>query len=70
MPWLFLEFLVIPEAQTVFAEGNNEYPVVEGVNIDPIVAELGEFKVDSLNVAAYSRNNLAALTLADRADWE
>ena len=66
----FLEFLVSPEAQTVFAEGNNEYPVVTGVEIDPIVAELGEFKVDSLNVAAYGRNNLEALRLADRAGWE
>lgn len=66
----FLEFLVSLEAQTVFAGGNNEYPVVEGVDIDPIVAELGEFEVDSLNVAACSRNNLAALRLADCADWE
>mgnify|MGYP001791770276 CR=1 FL=1 len=66
----FLGFLVSPEAQTVFAEGNNEYPVVEGVDIDSIVAELGEFEVDSLSVTACSRNNLAALRLADRADWE
>ncbi|MEM6435433.1 MAG: hypothetical protein AAF773_16510 [Cyanobacteria bacterium P01_D01_bin.115] len=47
----FLEFLVSPEAQTVFAEGNNEYPVVARVEIDPIAAELGEFKVDALNLA-------------------
>jgi iron(III) transport system substrate-binding protein len=66
----FLEFLVSPEAQTVFANGNNEYPVVEGVEIDPIVAELGEFKTDSVNVAAYGRNNSEALRLADRAGWK
>lgn len=66
----FLEFLVSPEAQTVFAEGNNEYPVVAGIDIDPIVAELGDFKVDAVNVAAYGRNNIEALQLADRAGWE
>lgn len=66
----FLEFLVSPEAQTVFAAGNNEYPVVDGIDIDPVVAELGEFKVDTVNVAAYGRNNETAVKVADRAGWE
>jgi iron(III) transport system substrate-binding protein len=66
----FLEFLVSPEAQAVFAEGNNEYPVIEGVEIDPIVSELGDFRVDSVNVAAYGRNNVEALRLSDRAGWK
>ncbi|MEM8804889.1 MAG: Fe(3+) ABC transporter substrate-binding protein [Cyanobacteria bacterium P01_G01_bin.38] len=66
----FLEFLVSPEAQAVFAEGNNEYPVVDGVEIDPIVAELGDFKVDEVNVAAYGRNNPEVIKLSDRAGWK
>ncbi|MGB0564264.1 MAG: Fe(3+) ABC transporter substrate-binding protein [Spirulinaceae cyanobacterium] len=66
----FLEFLVSPEAQTIFAQGNNEYPVVEGVEVEPIVAELGNFKTDSLNVAAYGSNNIEALRLTDRAGWK
>lgn len=66
----FLEFLVSPDAQTVFAEGNNEYPVVDGVEIDPIVAELGDFKVDEVNVAAYGRNNPEVIKLSDRAGWK
>ncbi|MEL7505668.1 MAG: Fe(3+) ABC transporter substrate-binding protein, partial [Cyanobacteria bacterium J06554_6] len=53
----FLEFLTGPLAQTVFARSNNEYPVVEGIGTDPVVAELGEFKVDEVNVSAYGRNN-------------
>lgn len=65
----FLEFLVSPEAQSVFAEGNNEYPVVDGVALDPIVAELGEFKVDEVNVASYGRNNPEVIKLVDRAGW-
>lgn len=31
----FLEFLATPEAQAMFAKGNNEYPVVAQVAIDP-----------------------------------
>lgn len=66
----FLEFLVSEDAQTVFAAGNNEYPVVEGIKLDPLVAELGEFKRDTVNVAAYGRHNLKAVQLADRAGWK
>lgn len=66
----FMEFLVSPAAQKVFAEGNNEYPVVEGMEIDPIVAKLGEFKVDTVNVASYGRNNPEANEIFDRAGWE
>ena len=66
----FLEFLVGPEAQEVFADSNNEYPVVDGVTMDPIVAELGEFKVDEVNVAAYGRNNPEVVKLVDRVGWE
>ncbi|MEO0396557.1 MAG: Fe(3+) ABC transporter substrate-binding protein [Cyanobacteria bacterium P01_A01_bin.137] len=66
----FLEFLVSPEAQEVFANSNNEYPVVEGTSTDPIVAELGDFKVDEVNVSAYGRNNPEVVKLVDRVGWK
>ncbi len=66
---VFLEFLASPEAQAIFAEGNNEYPVVDGVKLDPIVAELGEFKVDEVNVTSYGRNNPEVVKLVDRSGW-
>ena len=66
----FLEFLVSPEAQEVFANSNNEYPVVEGTSTDPIVAELGDFKVDEVNVSAYGRNNPDVVKLVDRVGWK
>lgn len=66
----FLEFLVSDEAQAVFANSNNEYPVVDGVAMDPIVAELGEFKVDEVNVSAYGRNNPDVVKLVDRVGWK
>lgn len=66
----FMEFLVSPEAQKVFAESNNEYPVVESTDLDPLVAELGDFKVDTTNVSSYGRNNPQVNEIVDRAGWE
>ena len=66
----FMEFLVTPEAQAVFAESNNEYPVVAGVALDSVVAELGEFKVDETNVTAYGRNNPVVNEIVDRVGWK
>jgi len=66
----FLEYLVTPEAQEIFAHGSLEYPVVAGVNPDPIVAALGDFRADALNVTVYGKNNPEAVEIADRAGWK
>ncbi len=65
----FLEYLTTPKAQSFFAEGNNEYPVVEGTPLDPVLASLGSFKEDVVNVEAYGRNAAEAVRLMDRAGW-
>ncbi|HSM80099.1 MAG TPA: Fe(3+) ABC transporter substrate-binding protein [Nodosilinea sp.] len=65
----FLEYLASPEAQRIFAESNNEYPVVEGVAVDSVVAGFGEFKADPLSAAVFGRNNPEALRITDRAGW-
>ncbi|MEM6519615.1 MAG: Fe(3+) ABC transporter substrate-binding protein [Cyanobacteria bacterium P01_C01_bin.70] len=66
----FLEYLSTPTAQAFFAEGNNEYPVVEGTEIDPVLASFGDFKEDEVNVEAYGSNADEAVQLMDRAGWE
>lgn len=66
----FLEYLVAPESQEIFAESNNEYPVVEGVDIDPVVSELGNFKVDQVNVATYGSHNPEVVKMVDRVGWK
>jgi iron(III) transport system substrate-binding protein len=66
----FLEYLASPEAQRIFAESNNEYPVVEGVAIDSVVAGFGEFKADPLSADVFGRNNPEALRITDRAGWK
>ncbi len=65
----FLEFLSGPDAQAVFANGNNEYPVLAGADVDSVVAEFGSFKEDTLNAASIGRNTPEALRVADRAGW-
>lgn len=67
----FLEHLVSPQAQKLFAEGNNEYPVVEGVELDPVLASYGtDFKTDDINAEIYGRLNADALKVMDRAGWK
>lgn len=66
----FLEYLATPEAQEFFALGNNEYPVVEGTPVAPVVANFGDFKTDTVNVSAYGKNNATAVKIMDRSGWK
>jgi iron(III) transport system substrate-binding protein len=66
----FLEFLVSPQAQKIFAQGSFEYPIVSSVQPDDILKGLGTFKVDSVNVASYGENNPQTVQIADRAGWK
>ena len=66
----FLEYLASPEAQRYFADGNNEYPVVAGVDANPALSALGEdFKVDPVNVAVYGSNQPKAQVIFDSVGW-
>ncbi len=66
----FLEYLTTPEAQEVFALGNHEYPVVDGVKLDPVLAEWGDYKTDAVNLARLGELNAEAVRLMDRAGWK
>jgi iron(III) transport system substrate-binding protein len=65
-----LEYLTTEQAQIYFAEGNNEFPVVDGVEVDPILAAWGDIKTDDVNAAKYGENNAEAVKLMDRAGWK
>ncbi len=65
----FLEHLLSPAAQAIFARGNNEYPVIRGAALDPVIAGFGSFKADTINAAIFGRNNAEALRIMDRAGW-
>jgi len=64
-----IEFLAGDAAQKVFAAGNNEYPVVEGVETVPVLRAFGKFKEDAVNAAVFGGNNSTAVRIMDRAGW-
>ncbi|MAR72693.1 MULTISPECIES: Fe(3+) ABC transporter substrate-binding protein [Halomonas] len=65
----FLEFLASDEAQELFAVGNHEFPVVEGVAVDEVLGSWGEFKKDEVNVSVLGENNPEAVKIFDRVGW-
>ena len=68
---LFLEYLASDEAQTYFANGNNEWPVVPSVKLDnPELEALGEFKLDSINIARLGQAQATAQRISDRAGYK
>ncbi|HKP22501.1 MAG TPA: Fe(3+) ABC transporter substrate-binding protein [Dongiaceae bacterium] len=65
----FLEFMISPEAQAIFAGANFEYPVRDGAEQAAVIASWGSFKEDEINVVELGRNNAQAVMLMDRAGW-
>ncbi|OEJ68724.1 extracellular solute-binding protein [Magnetovibrio blakemorei] len=47
----FLEFLSSDEAQAMYAAADFEYPLKDGVAVDPLVASWGTFKADDRNLS-------------------
>ncbi len=66
----FLEYLLSPEAQNLFAGANNEYPVTPGVAADPVLAGLGTFKADDLGIHVLGENQARAQKAYDRAGYK
>ncbi|MGK7880081.1 MAG: Fe(3+) ABC transporter substrate-binding protein [Crocosphaera sp.] len=66
----FLEYLSSDKAQEFFAKGNNEYPVVEGVAIDPVLESFGTFKADNATIDAFGPNLAAAVQVMNRGGWK
>ena len=56
----FIEYLLSPRAQKLLAEGNNEFPVVAGVELSPTLQQLGDFRHDPIRIAEFGE-------LSDRA---
>jgi iron(III) transport system substrate-binding protein len=68
---LFLEYLASDEAQTYFANGNNEWPVVASATAkNPELDSLGRFRMEKTPVAALGRLQPLAQKLLDRAGWK
>ena len=63
----FLEYLASPSAQAHFANGNNEYPAVEGLAMDnPALQALGPFKSELVPIAVVGANSAKVQQMLDR----
>lgn len=62
----FIEFLASPTIQSILADQNNEYPVVEGVGIAGPMRDWSDFKRSETNVAVFGVNQPAAISVWDR----
>ena len=65
----FIEYMTTEEAQRLFAEGNNEYPVVPEVPVSGPIAQFGEFEEDRVNASVLGENNPVAVRIFDRVGW-
>ena len=65
----FLEYLTTDEAQLLYAVGNNEFPVVDGIQLPGALQIFGSYDSDLVNVAVYGQNNPEAIRIMDRAGW-
>jgi iron(III) transport system substrate-binding protein len=66
----FLEYLVSPEAQKIYAEMNYETPVTAGATIHPLISALGTLKVDPLSLAEIARLRATASKLVDKVGFD
>jgi iron(III) transport system substrate-binding protein len=65
----FIEYLATEEAQKLYAIANNEFPVLDGIELPGALGEMGPFESDAINVTSYGENNPRAIRLMDRAGW-
>lgn len=66
----FLEWMASAQGQSLFADGNLEYPVNPAVKPAPSVAAWGEFKPNLINVAKAGELQAAAVKLMDRVGYK
>jgi iron(III) transport system substrate-binding protein len=65
-----IEYLTSDEAQQIYAELNNEYPLKPGVALSPIVKSWGELKADDLPLAEIGKNRKRASELVDEVAYD
>ncbi|MEM7694706.1 MAG: extracellular solute-binding protein [Pseudomonadota bacterium] len=56
----FIEYLLTADAQKMLADGNDEFPVAEGVSASPAVQDMGDFKRDSIQIAEFAPSSATA----------
>ncbi len=65
-----MEFLVSPEAQTMYAETNSEYPILAEAQVSDLVASWGTFTADNVALTELAGNRTAALRIMEEVDFD
>jgi len=65
-----IEYMTSTEAQRVFADVNYEYPVREGVAINPLVRSFGELKADPMSMTDIAKARARASELVDKVAFD
>jgi iron(III) transport system substrate-binding protein len=65
-----MEWLVSDQAQSLYASMNYEYPVADGVPLDPTVAAWGELQPDDLALSEIAANKRKAAEIVDRVAFD
>jgi iron(III) transport system substrate-binding protein len=66
----FLEYLASDAAQAYFANGNNEWPVVAGLDFsNPALEKLGKFKSETIPVSVVGMNQVKVQQMLDRVGY-
>jgi iron(III) transport system substrate-binding protein len=67
----FLEYLSGEQAQTYFANGNNEWPAAVGVKIaNPALESFGQFKAETIPVSVVGMNQVRIQQMLDRVGYK
>ena len=66
----FLEFLVTPAAQRIYAAAELEYPVLATADRDPILVEIGSFQADALPIDQIAAHQQAAIALIKKVGFD
>lgn len=66
----FLEYLASDSAQAYFANGNNEWPVVSGLELsNPALEKLGKFKSETIPISVVGMNQVKVQQMLDRVGY-
>lgn len=65
-----LEYLASDEAQVIYAKANYEYPVNAKAAADPLIAQLGALKVDSVQLGDVAKHRKAATALVEKVGFD
>jgi len=67
----FLEYLASDQAQVYFADGNNEWPAVKGVNVkNEVLENMGKFRAENVSIASIGMNQVGAQKILDRTGYK